>query len=166
MTALQTQPRQMPEFQNMRVLGFDIGDKHIGVSVIEGDSGSLLFAGVLTPDAFVKYVEEVVRKPEEVLIIGIESFLLYPWAAKSQSWKEFKNIELIGISKYLLEQSGTPYIMIRPADSKAVYGKTRLKRLGYEILGDTNDHMRDALSVALYARDRRKERHKSIVGLH
>jgi hypothetical protein len=85
---------------------------------------------------------------------------LYPWAAVSQSFKEFENVQLIGVVKYILDELGIPYLEMRAVDSKSLYSKERLRRMGYEIERDPYDHKRDALSVALYANYMRQRKEK------
>jgi hypothetical protein len=132
-----------------KIIGLDIGSKHNGVAIIDGDTNELLHIEVCTRDRLLACVKT--QSPKHVALVGIEKFVLYPWAAESQSFKEFENVQLIGVVKYILDELGIPYVEMRAVDSKSLYSKNRLARMGYEIERDPYDHKRDALSVALYA---------------
>jgi hypothetical protein len=132
-----------------KVLGLDIGSKHNGVAIIDGDTNELLHTEICTRERLLACIKT--QSKEHVALVGIEKFVLYPWAAESQSFKEFENVQLIGVVKYLLDDLGIPYVEMRAVDSKSLYSKERLGRMGYVIERDPYDHKKDALSVALYA---------------
>lgn len=150
----------LAKYAGRYIIGLDIGDKYNGVAVIQADTGELQTIEIASPERLVVNMEQL--KPKDIALVGMEEFLLYPWAAQAQAWKTFENIEKIGICKYLLEQKKIPYIMVKAVESKKVYSKERLLRLGYVISHDAHDHQRDALSVALYARDRLATKSKRI----
>ena len=144
-------------------IGLDIGEVSNGVAVVDTTTRELLHAEVCDVARLIEQVESL--KKENISIVGIEKFVLYPWMAETQAWKNFKNIELIGIVKYLLSQKEIPYIEIKAVQSKKVYSKARLKRLEYVVQNDPHDHKRDALSIALYAADRLRGDSNRIVRL-
>lgn len=139
----------------LRVIGLDIGSTHNGVAIIEYGTRKLLHTETCTRDRLILNVERL--RPEEVMMVGVEQFALYPWAAKAQAWNTLENVQLIGVVKYILEKNGIDFIELRPVDTKKIYSHIRLKQLGYIIKSDANSHQRDALSVALLAHDRMKK---------
>lgn len=143
------------------VLGLDIGEKYNGVAVAEYDTGKLVTTEICDAARLIAQLETL--DPERVAVVGIEQFLLYAWNAQAKSWSTFRNIELIGVAKYLLSQQGIPYVEVKAVESKHVYSKKRLKEMGYDIRFDPKDHKRDALSVALYAADRLRTNSKRVV---
>lgn len=132
-----------------KVIGLDIGSLHNGVAIIDSDTRKLLHTETCNRDRLIACIKN--QKKKDVLVVGIEKFVLYPWAAESQSFKEFENVQLIGIVKYLLEERGIPYVEMRAVESKSLFPKTRLQDMGYDVGPDPYDHRRDALSVALFA---------------
>ena len=152
---------KLAAYAGKRIIGFDIGDKYNGVAVIDAQTGELHLTEIASRERLIAGLERMTA--HDIAIVGMEEFVLYPWAAQSQSWKTFENIEIIGISKYLLAQKQIPYLMVKAVESKKVYSKDRLQRLGYTIKHDSHDHQRDALSVALYTRDRLAANAKRIV---
>lgn len=141
-----------------KTIGLDIGSVHNGVAIIDSDTEELLHVEICTRDRLIACIKN--QDPKQITVVGIEKFVLYPWAAESQSFKEFENVQLIGVVKYLLDELGIPVHEMRAVESKSLFSKTRLKDMGYEIPNDPYDHKRDALSVALFANHARKPKAK------
>lgn len=139
-----------------KVLGLDIGSVHNGVAIIDADTNELLHTEICTRERLIACVKN--QNPDEIVVVGIEKFVLYPWAAQAQSFKEFENVQLIGVVKYLLNDLGIPVVEMRAVESKSSFPKRRLKQMGYDVGRDPYDHKQDALSVALFANQQRKPR--------
>lgn len=145
-----------------RIIGLDIGSIHNGVAIIDAVDGSLLHTEVCSRERLIACVKN--QSSKEIAIVGIEKFVLYPWAAKAQSFQEFANVQLIGVVKYLLDELGIPYVEARAVQTKTQFSKERLARMGYHIQYDVDDHKRDALSVALYAKHQKERQEKKKKG--
>lgn len=147
----------------MRIIGLDIGSIHNGVAIIDADTAELIKTETCTTERLIANLE--LLSPEDTLIVGLEQFVLYKWATKSQTWSDFPNVQTIGVARYLLNKAKIPHMMLKAVESKQMYQKTRLKRLGYDIQNDAHDHQKDALSVALLTRDFLQKKSNRIYGL-
>lgn len=101
----------------MKVLAFDPG----------GTTGWAVFVdGYLNYGTVVKMVDIkkliVDTRPD---YIAIETFKLFPWAAKSLSWSTLDTVKVIGVMEYIAAEMGIPTVLQSPADAKAI----KIKRL-------------------------------------
>ncbi len=98
-------------------------------------------------------LEELISFHQPKVII-YESFKLYPWKTKSQSWSNFLTVEVIGIIKYLCETKFCLKLVEQTPSLKKFYDDKKLKKCN--LYKNFSPHIRDALRHGLYYLDFKK----------
>ena len=125
-------------------VGIDPGEA-TGVAVVNSE-GELIDSITLPKWSGLNGIIGLKAHNKPIAGVVMESFQLYPGKALSQSFSQFKTVEVIGVCKYLCELHGIPVIM-QGAHQKAFFSDGKLERLGYTV---ASVHERDALRHVLY----------------
>lgn len=130
----------------MKILSFDPG-KATGYALIESD-GEISNSVVKAAGSLQGWlgIDELLRKCRPDLVV-FETFRLYPWNRKSQTWSAFEPVEAIGVIKYLCSQANIPIVGQSPA-MKKFFSDKKLRSLGAFL--HRSSHERDALRHAFY----------------
>jgi len=80
-------------------------------------------------------------------LIVYENYILYPWKAKQQYFKEFPASEVIGVLKLLAEKEKIKLIKQSAKEGKFYWNDNKLAKAGYYI---NNKHIRDSVRHVLH----------------
>ena len=80
-------------------------------------------------------------------LIVYENYILYPWKAKQQYYKEFPASEIIGVLKLLSEKEKIKLVKQSAKEGKFYWTDSKLTKAGYYI---TNRHIRDSIRHVLH----------------
>jgi hypothetical protein len=108
--------RRTPESKQPKsVIAVDPGDAHVGMAIWSKTRGiQLLRASEFDADKWLSLFAKLV---ENVDIVVIEEFRLYPGKAKSQAWSPMATAEMIGAMKWIAHEAGKP-VILQGADIK------------------------------------------------
>jgi hypothetical protein len=134
--ALRRDSRESLSTGCLMILAVDSGDKHVGVaSWCDG----VATAYEVDADFWLYQFSKLVEQNVELVII--ESFVLYPGKASAQSWSQMKTAEMIGAMKWIASQAGVPVVM-QGANIK-IPTRRQCKARGIDV-GHRSNHAADA----------------------
>lgn len=129
------------------MLAIDPGEKHCGLAYFEDDATDwhVVTAYELPPEACFAEVAGFIRDELDVLIV--EAFRLYPWKSEAQSFSQLRTVEVIGVLRYLharaLENGADVEWVEQGADIKKPAAAI-CNAKGITALPKSNRHVKDA----------------------
>jgi hypothetical protein len=132
------------------ILGIDPGAT-TGVVELDLETGEVLYAYDAEPDDLYTFLSMTSTIPGTAFVL--ETFTLRP-----NSHAQLDTLGICAVIRYILERNRAPLLEVRPSDHKL------LKLTPPKGSGIKGPHMRDAYSVAEYARRLHREKLEDMLG--
>lgn len=131
----------------MRLLSVDPGEVHCGMAYFEdsADAWHVVSSWEATPEECFEQVVGFMRDDLEVLVV--EGFWLYPWKSEEQAFGQVKTVEIIGVLRYLHGKAVENGRDIEWVEQKATIKKPTAaicNAKGIKTYPRSNGHMKDA----------------------
>ncbi len=138
----------------MNVWSIDPGARHIGWA---RRRGSVVWSGEDTEFEVFLHALRSSFESEDVDLVVVEGFALYPWKSKQKSFSSFPEVELIGAIRWLCFEHGV-LMVVQPASvKKPAEGFVRSLKLDKWLMMAKGRHAKDAVLHLVYALKRKGE---------
>ena len=134
----------------MKILGIDPGGKHCGVAYAE--RGECVWAKEYTPEGLFVLLEATTAD-----LVVYESFALYPWKSKEQSFSQLEVVQTIGVLRYICWRREIRTVAQTPQIKIPIAAQLKARGYKYQAHGQ-GGHAKDAEYHLMYwlARNKKK----------